>query len=160
MFGFFRRHRAARVALFAIPMFLLTPLAFAGLRGGWHGCGMHPETPEQALTFARPFVGHVLDDIDATPEQRETLDVLLEESVREGFELHTQGADLRARVRDAMSAGADEATLEALRQESVALFEQGSRLATQRLGEARRVLTAEQWTQLQAMHDERMADRW
>lgn len=157
----FRSPRSRWLAAAGGFLALLTaPLAFAGLGGGRacgpHGFGMHGPPDADALAgFAKQRVGDLLDELDATPDQREAIEAIVDGAVPVFTDLHTRGAQVRAELSDALASGAPRATVEALRADAIALADEGSQAVTDRLLDAREVLTAEQWQRLQELRSQR-----
>jgi hypothetical protein len=144
--------RFGRALLIAIPLALAAPLAFAGFRGFGHGFA-HPESAEEALAFAEPVIEHLLDEVDARPDQRKAIEAIVEDSVRELWDVRARGRELRKDFAEAMAAGATEAELEPLRQQAVDLMDEASRVGLHRMVEVRDVLDADQRSKLKAMRD-------
>jgi hypothetical protein len=158
MFGWFRRRARRGAFLIGVPVILAGGLAFAGM-GGHGPCGGPPD-PAQMADFARERVGEALTAIDATPEQKEAITAIVDEGLTQAQDLHERGHALRGRVKEAMGRNASREELEVLRQEGIALADEGSRLMLDRVSEVRGQLTDAQWQKLQAMHDAPPWRRW
>ena len=149
-----------RTALIVIPVFGLALLgaaaATAAVRGG-HGkpfChGMNKDAHKAHMEFV---VNRMLTKVDATDEQKEEIDGILDGAFEE-FE--AKRADHEAKheeLREILTAETiDREALEAMRVEAVEHFEEGSLAFTDVIVEVSEVLTAEQREQLAEMIEER-----
>jgi Spy/CpxP family protein refolding chaperone len=127
-------------------------------RAGAADAGMHPGLP-----FAGPGFDRLLDDIQATPEQRQQIRAITEQARKDLRALHEQG---RAQHQGAMalwtSPKLDAAEAEKQRQQMLAHHDQVSKRMTQAMLDVGRVLTPEQRAQAAAQlkqRHERMQDR-
>lgn len=127
-------------------------------KAGGAGHGAHPGLP-----FAGPGFDRMLDDIQATPEQRQQIRAITDQARKDLRALHEQG---RAQHHGAMalwtSPKLDAAEAEKQRQQVLAHHDQVSKRVTQAMLDVGRVLTPEQRAQAAAQlkeRHERMQDR-
>ena len=66
----------------------------AGFAGG---CGMHrhPRDPAEVASFVASHVDDALDNLDATPTQRQQIHAIADKLVKDGVALHAGQADAR-----------------------------------------------------------------
>ncbi len=117
-------------------------LAFAGGRGFHHG-------PPASAAEAREHVGErierALERVDATDAQRAAVDAVLDRDVPKMFALHEDGASLREEGRALFGAAAiDRDAVEDLRRDTVALFDEGSKIMFATMADVAAALTPEQ----------------
>lgn len=111
-----RYPRLRRTLIIVVPMLAVAALALPrALAWGHHRFG-RPTSPEQLtekLTFG---LDHLLDEVDATDDQRVRAEALVEQRAPELFALMTEGRALRGELKQAMLADKlDRARLDAVR---------------------------------------------
>ena len=138
---------------------LVVPLAVAS--SGWGRC--KPKSPEEAKERAGFFAEKVLDRVDATDEQREEVDALLDEIVPEVFAMKLEGRALKQRIHEALGAEQiDPVELEALRKEALVMADKASKKAVEGVLRASEILTPEQRAEIHEMIEEKRSrfQRW
>jgi Spy/CpxP family protein refolding chaperone len=75
---------------------LLAVLGFVTLTGfgGCHGGHGHPRDPAQVAKFVNARVDDLLDDVDATPDQRTKIHAIADRMLAEGQALHADHAQV------------------------------------------------------------------
>jgi Spy/CpxP family protein refolding chaperone len=155
MFGWFHRRRLGRAFLF-VPFLLAAPVAIAAFGGPGPFCGMRPpqfDSPEQALAFAVPMLERVASQLDLSPDQRTTVDAIVQESVRELWDVRSRGEQVREAMAKAIKAG-DEGRVEQLRQQGLELADEGSAIMLRRVLEVREVLTPAQREKMEKLRED------
>ena len=140
----------------AVVVGLSIPVAFAarGPGGFGHGCDEGPATAEEAREHAGWFTEKALDRVDATDDQRASIEATLDGAVPTLFALKGEGRDLKDDMHDALLADqVDAAQVEALRAEAVQLADRASRQVADTVLKIASVLTAEQRAELAKLHD-------
>jgi periplasmic protein CpxP/Spy len=125
--------------------------------GGWHGHhghhGTQPMDPQEMSERIDKGVRWVLDDVNATPEQKQRVAEIAKAAVADLMPLRTQHRAARERAVQLLSQpSVDRSAIEALRVEELQLAESASKRFAQALADAAEVLTPEQRTKL--------AERW
>lgn len=130
---------------------------------GWHHGhrghhGAHAQmSPEQAAKRIDKAVNWVLDDVDATAEQKSRVAGLAKEAAGELMPLRAQHHAARGQAIGLLTADSiDRAALEQVRADELRLAEQASRRVTQALADIAEVLTPAQRRQLA----EQFRKRW
>ncbi len=127
---------------------------------GWHH-GRHGQmgdmSPEEAGQRIDKAVKWVLDDVTATPEQKQKIAQIAKDAARDLLPLRTQHRAARGRGVDLFSqATIDRAAIEQLRVEELQLGETASKRFAQALADAAEVLTPDQRIKLAARWKKRM----
>lgn len=150
-----------RILFIFVPVLGLTVLgaltAGAALRRG--GLPFHPGCPHGGADQHRErvafVVDHMLGEIDASDEQRESIDAILESAFERADEAREGKEEHRAQLRAALTADTvDREALEALRVEALEHMEEASVALMDVLIETGEVLTPEQREQLATMVEE------
>lgn len=152
-----RRHhrgRGLRRGLFLLVaaggFAFLLPKAIAG--AGWSCARI--DTVEQAQDKAMHATDFVLDRVDATDEQRDRIEAIVETAVPRVFATHGEGRAIRERARAALlQEPIDAAALEAARKDAIALIDRESAQMVEEIIAAGSVLTPEQRTRLAELHE-------
>ena len=115
---------------------------------------MHGDfTPEDASRHVRKVVSWVLEDVDATAEQKTKVNDIFQNALTDLLPLHEQAHSAHERIAQFMSqAPVDRAGLEKVRATEVALLDTASKRLTQAIEDAADVLTPEQRQKLMQMH--------
>lgn len=118
------------------------------MMGGGGGPGMHGG--------GHRMMGHMLDGVNATPEQRAQIRTIMQAAMTDMKALRTNGASLRDQQRQLFAQpNVDARAAEALRQQMLAQHDQVSKRMLQAKLEVSRVLTPEQ----RKLMADRMAQR-
>jgi Spy/CpxP family protein refolding chaperone len=130
----------------AIGLFVLLGLGgVAYAAGPMHGHHKRPTSPDEARAHIGQVVGHALDRVDATAEQRARVDVVLDGAAPQLFALGGEAHDLHGEVRDLLTADKiDRAALEEARRDLVSLVDRGSKVVLGSLADTAEALTPEQ----------------
>jgi Spy/CpxP family protein refolding chaperone len=118
---------------------------------GWHRCGtasgpLDPAAIDQHLDRA---LKHLYVEIDATEEQKQKLEPIVKQAVKDLLPLRDKARSARKQAVELLTADAiDRNAVEALRAEQIRLAEQASRRLTQALADVADVLTPAQRTQI------------
>ena len=114
------------------------------------------------MGFGERGMSHVLDEIDATPEQEERLWAIIDAARSEMRPMFREFRDTREAVAEILGAPTlDHAAAEKLRSERIAAIDQASRKMTAALLDAAEVLTPEQRAKLvEHFKERRWHDRW
>lgn len=129
-------------------------LLVLGLGGVAYAAGpMHhgkpPASPDEARAHIGQVVGHALDRVDATADQRARVDEVLDGAAPQLWTLHGEGHDLHKEVRDLLTAEKiDRVALEEARKDLVSLVDRGSKVVLGSLADTAEALTPEQRRQL------------
>jgi protein CpxP len=129
---------------------------------GWHRCGhaagpLDPATVDQHLDRA---LKHLYVEIDATDEQKQRLEPIVKQAVKDLLPLRDKAHAARQRAVELLAADRiDRGAIEALRAEQIQLAEQASKRFTQALGDVAEALTPAQRKQL-AERMESFGRRW
>ena len=111
--------------------------------------GGGPPTAEQARDHAQFFAAFALHRLDATPDQQERVEKIVDGAVDElmpVIEMHRANRDELHAVLQAQTV--DRAAIEKLRSEEIAAADSHSRLLASAIGDPAEVLTAQQRTEL------------
>lgn len=115
---------------------------------GWHHGhhGGHAQmTPEEAGKRIDKAVNWVLDDVDATAEQKTKVSAIAKDALRELMPLRDQHRAARNQAVDLLTRDSiDRQALEVLRADEMRLAEQASRRVTQALADIAEAVTPEQ----------------
>jgi periplasmic protein CpxP/Spy len=119
---------------------------------GHHGHGMWAEmSPEQADKRIDKMVNWVLDDVNATPEQKQRVAQIAKEAAQELLPMRKQHKEARGRAVDLFAQPSiDRAAIEQLRVAELQLGEAASKRITNAIADAAEVLTPEQRVKLAA----------
>jgi periplasmic protein CpxP/Spy len=130
-------------------------IAFAhGMGGGWRHGGMDAGEMSEHLQV---HIQHVLDEADATPEQKAQVKDIVAAATRDLEALHQQHGGAHKQLHDILTAPViDRARLEAVRAEHVQALDAASKRCATALADAAEVLTPEQRKTL----GEKMAKRF
>ena len=122
--------------------------------------GMHGEfNPEMASKHLRKDVNWVLDDTDASNDQKAKVNDIMQAALQDLLPLHQQIADAHKQVAQLMSqATIDRAALEQVRVNQMALMDTASKRLTQAIEDAGDVLTPAQRQKLIAEHQRHHQD--
>lgn len=127
---------------------------------GWHhrNSAMHGEmSPEEAGKRVDKMVNWVLDDVDATTEQKQKVSGIAKSAINDLMPLRQQHRAARDKAIDLLTqASVDRATLEQLRSAELQLAETASRRVTQAIADIAEVITPEQRRKLA----DQMRKRW
>jgi len=137
--------------------------AFAQEGGcGWHRCGyaagpLDPATVDQHLDRA---LKHLYVEIDATDEQKQRLEPIVKQAVKDLLPVREKAHAARKQAVDLLAADRiDRGAIEALRAEQLQLAEQASKRFAQALADVAEVLTPAQRKQI-AQRMESFGRRW
>lgn len=131
----------------ALGLFVLLGLGGVAYAAGpmHHGHHKAPASAEEARAHMGAVVGHALDRVDATADQRARVDQVLDTAAPQIFGLHGEARDLHTEVRDLLTADKiDRAALEEARKDLVALVDRGSKVLVGSLADTAEALTPEQ----------------
>jgi periplasmic protein CpxP/Spy len=110
-----------------------------------HGFGHHRMSPEQLSAFVTDHVDDALDDLDATPAQRDRIHAVKDRLVTDGLALRDGGQGMhRAFLDEWKAASPDKARLHQLVDERVEAFRKVAHEAVDAGVEVHDVLTPEQ----------------
>ncbi len=144
-----RPHGKALLAVLAVAALtaIAVPLAFAGWGLSHGGCRFHrgDVTDDQVREHVDRTAAHVLDEVEATDEQREQIAALHDELLPPLLDLRREGKALRDAFHQALAADSpDRAELDRLRREGLGLLDEASGTLLDALLKASQVLTPEQ----------------
>jgi len=130
-------------------------IAFAhGMGGGWRHGGMDPTEMAEHLQV---HVAHVLDEVDASAEQKAQVKEIVAAATKDLEALHQQHGGVHKELHEIFTAPViDRAKLEAVRAEHLAALDAASKRCATALADAAEVLTPEQRKAL----GEKMAKRF
>jgi len=129
-------------------------VALAGFGRGWH----HRHDPERMAEFVTERVDDALDDVDATPEQRERIHAVKDRMLARAKELHGDRAAGRAAILEAWKAEAPDASkLHALVDERADAMRALAHEAVNAGVEVHGILTPEQRAKLAEKAERRMS---
>ncbi len=122
--------------------------------GGWHHGGMDPTEMTEHLQV---HVQHMLDDANATPEQKAQIKDIVASAVKDLEALHQQNGGIHKELHEIFVAPTiDRAKLETVRAEHIQALDAASKRCATALADAAEVLTPEQ----RKMLGEKMAKRF
>jgi Spy/CpxP family protein refolding chaperone len=128
--------------------------AFAQSGGcGWHRCGYAagPLDPAAVDEHLDRMLKHLYVEIDATEEQKQRLEPIVKQAVKDLLPLRDKARATREQVIALLTADAiDRGAMEVLRAEKLQLAEQASHRFTQALADVAEVLTPAQRKELAA----------
>jgi Spy/CpxP family protein refolding chaperone len=156
------RRRGRRWLFVALPAVLiggglLGAQAYAFGPGGRHG----NMSPEQMQKFAEKRVERVLDQVDATDDQRARIKGTLSRLIPEMKALHDEKAKLHEAGKKALLAdNVDAAEVERLRREVLRLADKGTTLVSRAVVEVATVLRPDQRKELFEHIEEHRGRRW
>jgi protein CpxP len=136
--------------------------AFAQGGCGWHRCGyaagpLDPAAVDQHLDRA---LKHLYVEIDATEEQKQRLEPIVKQAVKDLLPVREKARNARKQAVDLLAAERiDRGAIEALRAEQIQLAEQASKRFTQALADVAEVLNSAQRKQI-AERMESFGRRW
>lgn len=115
---------------------------------------MHGEfNPERASKHVKKAVDWVLEDADASNDQKAKVNTIMQAALQDLLPLHKQLADAHQQVAQLMSQPTiDRAAVEQIRASQIALLDTASKRLTQAIEDAGEVLTPEQRQKLIAEH--------
>jgi len=130
-------------------------LAYAhSMGGGWHHGGMDPG---EMVEHLQVHVSHVLDEVDATPEQKSQVKDIVAAATKDLEALHQQNGGIHKELHEIFIAPTiDRAKLETVRAEHMQALDAASKRCATALADVAEVLTPEQRKQL----GEKMAKRF
>ncbi|TIO10139.1 MAG: periplasmic heavy metal sensor [Mesorhizobium sp.] len=137
-----------------------------GMGGGDGGPGMHMQANfRHGMGFGPGFGGHhferMLEEVDATPEQEDKLEAIMDKLHDDVRPIMRGFRDTRDDVARLLGAATiDREAAEKLRAERVAAVDEASRKLTAALLDAAEVLTAEQRAELLEHFEDRGWHRW
>lgn len=137
-------------------------IARAAGAGGWGGhCGAHHDVdPDEARAHVGDFADRMLDDVDATEDQRDAVHAILDTAVPEALRIRDAGSELKTDLRaELTSPDLDPQALEDLRQDGLSLFDRATGHALDTYVQLSDTLTADQRAEL-AERMERRGRRW
>jgi len=124
-----------------------------GMGGGWHHGGMGADEMAEHL---QTHVRHVLDEVDATPEQKAQVKDIVAAATKDLQALHQQNGGIHKELHEIFTAPTiDRAKLESVRAAHMQALDTASKRCATALADAAEVLTPEQRQQL----GEKMAKR-
>lgn len=136
-----------------------TGLAVAAPPGG-PGAQAGHGAPGQMMPFGGPGMGRLLDEVQATPEQRAQIQQIAEAARQDLRTQHEAGQALRAQSMALFTRPTvDAAAVEKLRQKMLAQHDAASQRTMQAMLAVSQVLTADQRQQIAARMAERQAER-
>lgn len=155
-----------RVVAGVFIVFLALAAGFAGgfagrasAFGSHHGFTTRAMDPAMADQRVERLVRHLAVEVDATPDQRQRLEVIAKAAARDLTPARAQWAEARKRGVELLGASSvDRAALEDLRVAQLALAQTMSERLTRALGDAAEVLSVEQRNKL-AQRVQRFSDR-
>jgi Spy/CpxP family protein refolding chaperone len=113
-----------------------------GMGGGWHHGGMDMEEMTEHLQV---HVEHVLEEVDATPEQQAQVKEIVAAATKDLEALHQQHGGVHKQLHEIFTAPTiDRAKLEAVRAEHIQALDAASKRCATALADAAEVLTPEQ----------------
>ena len=118
---------------------------------GWHGCGyasgpLDPAAVDQHIDRA---LKHLYVEIDATEEQKQKLEPIVKQAVKDLLPLRDKARATRKQAMDLLAADTiDRGAIEALRAQKLQLADQASKRFTQALADVAEVLTPAQRKQV------------
>ena len=156
------KNRSRRWTMAGIGAALAGALTLSACGGGMHGHhGHHGDmaqmTPEEAGKRIDKMVNWVLEDVAATPDQKQKVAQIAKDAARDLMPLRTQHHAARGRGVELFSQPTiDRAAIEQLRVEELQLGETASKRFAQALADAAEVLTPDQRVKLAARWKKRM----
>src|SRR5712691_497385 len=129
---------------------------------GWHRCGFAagPIDPAALDQHLERGLKHLYVEIDATDEQKQRLEPIVKQAVKELLPVREKARAARKQAVELLAADRiDRAAIEALRAEQIQLAEQASKRFTQALADVPEVLTPAQRKQI-AERMESFGRRW
>ncbi len=147
-----------RIALFALPVLGLVlvggAVATAAARGG-PGMFCHGDRDDHRA-HAEFMVNRMLTKVDATDEQKDQIDGILDSAFEEFEALHEGKEEHKEQLKEVLSAETiDREALQELRTEALEHMDEASALFTDVIADVSEVLTAEQRQELIEMIEER-----
>jgi protein CpxP len=125
-----------------------------GMGGGWHHGGMDAEEMTEHLQV---HVQHMLDEANATPEQKAQIKDIVAGATKDLEALHEQHGGIHKQLHEIFTAPTiDRVKLEAVRAEHIQALDAASKRCATALADAAEVLTPEQRKTL----GEKMAKRF
>ena len=129
-------------------------IAYAHGMGGMHHGGMDPAEMAEHMQV---HVAHVLDEVNATPEQKAQVKDIVAAATKDLEALHEQNGGIHKELHEIFTAPTiDRAKLEAVRAEHMQALDAASKRCATALADAAEVLTPEQRKEL----GEKMAKRF
>jgi protein CpxP len=118
-------------------------LAFAhGMGGGWHHGGMDPA---EMVEHLQVHVSHVLDEVDATADQKARVKVIVEAATKDLEALHDQQGNVHKELHEIFTSPTiDRERLETVRAAHMQALEAASKRCATALADAAEVLTPDQ----------------
>ena len=156
------KNPSRRWTLAGIGVALAGALTLSACGGGMHDHhgrhgGMAQMTPEEAGKRIDKMVNWVLDDVAATPDQKQKVAQIAKDAARDLMPLRSQHHVARGRGVELLSQPTiDRAAIEQLRVEELQLGETASKRFAQAIADAAEVLTPEQRVKLAARWKKRM----
>ena len=153
-----RRRRGLIAGITAAVVVLAAGSAFA-FAHGMHG--MHAGMdPEEMAEHMQVHVKHVLEEVDATPEQQAQIQTIMKSTLVDLRALHERAGAAHEELHAVFSAPTiDRARLETLRADQMKLLDEASRRCVAALADAAEVLTADQRAKL-AQQMEKRREHW
>ena len=153
------KNPSRRWTLAGIGVALAGALTLSACGGGMHGHhgGMAQMTPEEAGKRIDKMVNWALDDVAATPDQKQKVAQIAKDAAHDLMPLRSQHHAARGRGVELLSQPTiDRAAIEQLRVEELQLGETASKRFAQAIADAAEVLTPEQRVKLAARWKKRM----
>ena len=121
---------------------------------------MHDPTPEEARGHVDRWMSYVLDRVDATDEQRQAVDLIIDDSLPQMLAFRREGRELKQKAREMVLAEPiDEQGLERLRTQGLDLANRASAFGFEAFLSFSDVLTPEQRAELTQHWRERSSNR-
>ncbi|MEO8061245.1 MAG: Spy/CpxP family protein refolding chaperone [Pseudomonadota bacterium] len=146
----------AGIAVAVVALVAGSALAFAHGMRGMHG-GMDPEEMAEHMQV---HVKHVLEDVDATPEQQAQIQAIMKSTLGDLKALHERADSAHQELQEVFTAPTiDRARLETLRADHLKIFDEASRRCATALADAADVLTPAQRQKLAQQMEKRREHR-
>ncbi len=146
--------------LAALAAVALVAVGFVALTGFRHGFGCHGRDPAQVAAFVTARLDDALDDVDATPAQRDRLHAVKDRLLAKGQALHADHEGTHAELVAQWKADRpDAAKLHALVDARIDAFRALAHEAVDGAVEAHDVLTPEQRAKVTKKLDRHMGER-
>ncbi len=117
--------------------------------GPWHGHGHHARSPEDVKEHMVRRADFILDKLDASDQQREKVEAIIDKAAPEFFKLKQAGSQVRKQIQQSLAAPTlDKVQLEKARGELDSLADRATDLGMDTLVAVAEVLTPQQRKQV------------